>query len=575
MSKDVNYKKFDLNEIQWHKIKGGISKEEFCKGDKKLERIFDALDSDDVKGRLSGAELRAFSEALTIFAQDNILDKKEAKQLRDANGKKLNSKKVFEFLEQLKELQSKDLNLVRTYNTVIDGREVELTEYADGSTEEVSVDGTWYAESKNTPGGVVKDIYENGFHIQTITKDGGSTTIKDYVNDTETRIVDLGNGLQRKTIKEKVDINTTRYTSINYDNTKTVTEYKHLDNWLNKVTKISEDGTISVKYEGMINAPGHSYLFDMRSIDEYINDNEDYFYLSPDIIRAILESPIDAENQKSYISGIINRTIRDASEMEGYSLDNLKAEFDKFLNDELSDEIYLEAFYKDAVKQLEIIAKSGLNGKIDKDFEQGSVGDCYLLAVIKSLSLNPETLKELNDCINIDSNGNARVTLKGVGKTYTITKEELSDSNYSFGDDDVRAIEIAVEKYLKQYGDPFDKSDFTLDSGYEKSAYFLLTGKHAFEHIGQINDRTIDNLMQKGTLACVSIQAPDNKSGEIKLRSSSNDEELILDTYHSYTVAGADKDNVYLINPWDTSTPITLTREEFKKHFNYITLLSV
>ena len=81
--------------------------------------------------------------------------------------------------------------------------------------------------------------------------------------------------------------------------------------------------------------------------------------------------------------------------------------------------------------------------------------------------------------------------------------------------------------------------------------------------------------MQKGTLACVSIQAPDNKSGEIKLRSSSNDEELILDTYHSYTVAGADKDNVYLINPWDTSTPITLTREEFKKHFNYITLLSV
>ncbi len=60
MSKDINYKKFDLSEIQWNKIKGGITKEEFCKGDKRLERIFDALDNDNVKGKLSGSEKSAF-----------------------------------------------------------------------------------------------------------------------------------------------------------------------------------------------------------------------------------------------------------------------------------------------------------------------------------------------------------------------------------------------------------------------------------------------------------------------------------------------------------------------------------
>ena len=50
------------------------------------------------------------------------------------------------------------------------------------------------------------------------------------------------------------------------------------------------------------------------------------------------------------------------------------------------------------------------------------------------------------------------VNLKFVGKSYTITKEELMlNRNLSAGDRHVRALEIAVRKYLEEEGNTFHK----------------------------------------------------------------------------------------------------------------------
>ena len=94
------------------------------------------------------------------------------------------------------------------------------------------------------------------------------------------------------------------------------------------------------------------------------------------------------------------------------------------------------------------------NGKIDATFYQGHVKDCWLLSAIKSLSLNPKGLEMLEDLISLDDKGNVTVQLKGVKRTYTISKEELEGANeFAQGDLDIRAIELAVNKYLHENGD--------------------------------------------------------------------------------------------------------------------------
>ena len=86
------------------------------------------------------------------------------------------------------------------------------------------------------------------------------------------------------------------------------------------------------------------------------------------------------------------------------------------------------------------------NGTIDADFTQGFVGDCWALAGIKALAMNKKGLEILNNSLKLDNNGDIKVTLKGVNKTYTITKAEIEKykSKYSYGDADVRAEPPAV-----------------------------------------------------------------------------------------------------------------------------------
>ena len=87
------------------------------------------------------------------------------------------------------------------------------------------------------------------------------------------------------------------------------------------------------------------------------------------------------------------------------------------------------------------------NGKIDIPFRQGQTGDCWLLAGIQSLSMTPQGKKVLDNAVKVDKQGNATVTLKGVGKTYKVTARDLKCSNeLSSGDSDVRALEIAMDR---------------------------------------------------------------------------------------------------------------------------------
>ena len=104
---------------------------------------------------------------------------------------------------------------------------------------------------------------------------------------------------------------------------------------------------------------------------------------------------------------------------------------------------------KSSTNSINEISKA--NGKFDLDIQQGNTGDCWLLAGLISIIQKPAGKKALEDCLSVDELGNVTVNLKGFGKVYKISAQEIEESlHLSSGDGDVRAIEIAMDKYIKE-----------------------------------------------------------------------------------------------------------------------------
>ena len=204
------------------------------------------------------------------------------------------------------------------------------------------------------------------------------------------------------------------------------------------------------------------------------------------------------------------------------------------------------------------------NGKIDATFNQGYVGDCWLLSAIKSLSINPKGLEMLNDLISLDDKGNVTVQLKGVKRTYTISKEELEGANeFAQGDLDIRAIELAVNKYLHEFGDHGGKpnsagiSIFCSDIYYGNrlsTPYRILFDKQVVNET-QPNEETIEQI----------------KSGEYSIVVLSNNNYKTPKGYykhHIYAVTGADDNYVYLSDPHEPDINLSMTHDNFLKFFD-------
>lgn len=209
------------------------------------------------------------------------------------------------------------------------------------------------------------------------------------------------------------------------------------------------------------------------------------------------------------------------------------------------------------------------NGKIDATFNQGYVMDCWLLSAIKSLSINPKGQEMLNDLISLDDKGNVTVKLKGVDREYTIPKEELEGANeFAQGDLDVRAIEIAVNKYLHEIEDHttlfgklrdfYNRGSFIcvdINQGMIdlSTAGYILFGKECCRNV--IPDAETIEKIQSGIYST--------------LVSSYND--CNLEGYkkkHAYTVTGADCNYVYLSDPYNPDTNLSITHDDFLKFFS-------
>jgi len=116
------------------------------------------------------------------------------------------------------------------------------------------------------------------------------------------------------------------------------------------------------------------------------------------------------------------------------------------------------------------------NGVIDKITYQGDTGDCWLLSPILSLSELPGGREYLKKFVqNNSKEQTVTVVLNGGKNEFKFSYAEIKDAfNFSIGDFDMRAIEMAYDKYAKQYQINDGQSDLT--GGIMNTAFELLEG---------------------------------------------------------------------------------------------------
>ncbi len=540
---------FDLNTINWEQIKSGISKNALCNDNVLLESIFDSVDTDQHKGILSNKELELLKNKIENLAKDKKLGKKEANKLTDLYGNKIGYKAVFEFLNTLKEFQNE--NIIEKEIFMSDDGEIENIRYKNCNTEEIFPNGEKIITLidgnkktiKNEKGEILKEILkENNQEIVTEYKYGDDfqKTITKYPNSkyVEKLTEYTKNGIKITTIDSE--------TGTNY-------EYKEYNFYTNKFRKFSKDKLDSFLKE------------------DNKNDIDILLELDNNGINMITDSSLDERSKIKYANELLHKTSKISKDL-GISTTSEISHEDKNIKD-------INSEYQTLLKRIKYHLET-VNAKVDKDFTQGNkYGDCWLLAPIKALSLKEKGNKILDKSIKIDTSGNLNITLHGVNKNYIITPEEIKNFEGADGDGDVKAIEIAISKYAEESGGNIQTNigeeifESSLKSGGHTSAvYYLLTGKSGEIIETPINYQEIKNFNNLDKVYCANIIDSNNIKS---VNFTNKNKNYTLETNHAYAIKSSDKNNVYLINPWDTSEIIPVPIKIFQENFNHISKLKL
>ncbi len=225
----------------------------------------------------------------------------------------------------------------------------------------------------------------------------------------------------------------------------------------------------------------------------------------------------------------------------------------------------------------QMVVENSKNKTFDGKTEQGSTGDCWLLAGLNSVIAKPNLRNELEKLVKFDSKtGDYLVTMKGINKTYRVTKNDLKEyTALAKGSQKINAVEIAMDKYIRDdaYNDRKDiktvDNDFgfinfvTIDGNFSTFLWRTLFGDNY-----DLFDIKIDPLTEDFNNPDRVYEMSLNGSKEddvYGLAKSEKEENYTIIARHAYSIIGSDDKNIYLLNPWDSEDKITITRENFKK----------
>lgn len=259
----------------------------------------------------------------------------------------------------------------------------------------------------------------------------------------------------------------------------------------------------------------------------------------------------------------------------------------------------IEKIYKNILAEpltidtLKIMAKNDMksssNGKLDNNFDQYWSSNCWMIASLKAILNNEEATEELHSLINHKENGDIEITLKGPSKKYVITQEELVGSKeYSIGDLDARAIEIAFDKYIREENsnlngfkkfircfhknriDPFPLNCNEVIDTSLRQTFSILFGKENLNNIYYDDTKpnnTVINNIKNGNR--VTVIASLNDSLDYQFGKNTNGKDIKLDSHHVYSVNNIENDSLVIFDPRNNKEKIKISQNTFLKYFDY------
>lgn len=277
------------------------------------------------------------------------------------------------------------------------------------------------------------------------------------------------------------------------------------------------------------------------------------------------EVGLSADERCEYLTHIKNQIVK-CAQKAGTNVDDISKELDEQIKYQKNKIGVMDG--KDIITNIDRIATRiktsnhgnyRANGELDKDFKQGKTGDCWVLAGLDSITHDPKALEQLNKQISVDKNGNVTVELRGVGKTYTISRKELlSATELSSGDLDARAVEIAVNKYR------IDAKGRNIKGGHTSDFYDMMFGSGTKQ---KMTARNLDDVQRNDSIAsCGNLKKDTYAYNE-------NGKKVPLVDHHAYSISRITNDTVYLVNPWDTSETLHLSKNNFVNSFGSLYVL--
>lgn len=259
----------------------------------------------------------------------------------------------------------------------------------------------------------------------------------------------------------------------------------------------------------------------------------------------------------------------------------------------------IASILEDANEEVKIEESIGEQDGIISDMRQRGIGDCWLIASLKSLSMSEGGSKVINNAIKKNEDGSYTVTMSGINSQYTITMDEIIERTQSdtctIGDIDATIIELAFEKAradkepilntIRNFS--YDISKFFKKGGGNKTPLtfgnladvikFLTGDKVSYVVNTPFTKSSIDDFYEKfqnnpsNTIAVAHFLNlnlfEDNLDGEIY---GGGNIELTDFGMHVFSIKSINDDTIKIIDPSNTKFSYEMSKEEFKDKIAYI-----